>query len=134
MTKNKWIRRYPGNGPCRIGMAGMVLTVLLLALPFPAAAHSPAEVLISYDAAKRTLEVQITHNSSTPRTHYVQKVEIKKNGKSLTVAEYTSQPDQTTFTYTYPIVADSGDLIEATAACSVFGSRTGTLDLRKTLR
>ncbi|MBE0516493.1 MAG: hypothetical protein IBX41_03745 [Methanophagales archaeon] len=38
--------------------------------------------------------------------------------------EYTSQPTPATFTYTYAVTAGDGDLLEATAYCSLFGSKT----------
>jgi hypothetical protein len=52
----------------------MLATLLLLGFPFPAAANAPKEVLLTYDAAAKTLTVQITHSSSSPGWHYVAKV------------------------------------------------------------
>ena len=114
-----------------ISVKGVLLTALLqLGLPFPAAAHSPKEVLLSYDAAAKTLTVQITHSSSSPTYHYIEKVEIKKGGKVISTTDYKSQPDKATFSYVYPIEAGPGDVLEAKASCSVFGSKSEKLTVK----
>ena len=99
--------------------------------PFQAAANAPKEVLLSYDAAARTLTVQISHGSSSPGFHYIEKVEIKKGGKTSPSTDYKSQPDQATFSYVYPIEAAPGDVLEVKASCSIFGSRTEKLTVNK---
>jgi hypothetical protein len=121
----------------RIGTAEVcILSALLLFAGFPlaAGANSPKEVVLSYDQAKRTLEVRITHPSQNPASHYISKVEIKKNDQTIAVTEYQSQPQQDTFAYGYPVDIDSGDVVEVKATCSIFGTKTGKLDMRKTTR
>ncbi|MBE0557041.1 MAG: hypothetical protein IH628_07385, partial [Proteobacteria bacterium] len=66
----------------------MLAPFLPFAFPVPAAASSPDEVALSYDAGKRTLEVKITHPSKAPQRHYIEKVEISKNGSWVTQGEY----------------------------------------------
>jgi hypothetical protein len=115
-----------------ISVKGVLLTILLqLGFPFPAAANAPKEVLLTYDAAAKTLTVQITHSSSSPTFHYIEKVEIKKGGKVISTTDYKSQPDQATFSYVYPIEAAPGDVLEAKASCSIFGSKTEKLTVNK---
>jgi desulfoferrodoxin (superoxide reductase-like protein) len=112
--------------------SSLVVCVLLAAVlpvlfPAPGAAHSPKEVVLSYDQAKHTLEVRITHSSMTPSFHYIKKVELKKNGQTISVNEYKSQPDQATFSNVYPVEAARADVIEVKATCNIFGSRTEKL-------
>ncbi len=115
-----------------ISVKGIFLTTLLqLGLPFPAAANAPKEVLLTYDATARTLTVRITHSSSSPTFHYIEKVEIKKGGKTIASTEYQSQPDQATFSYAYPIEAAPGDVLDVKVGCSIFGSRTEKLTVGK---
>jgi hypothetical protein len=112
--------------------ACILMTALLLALlPAPGGAHPPKEVILSYDQAKKTLEVRITHGVSDPAKHFIEKVEIGKAGKTLLKTEYKSQPGPTTFVYSYPLDAAPGDVIEVKAACSVFGSKTEKLTVGK---
>lgn len=105
--------------------------VLGAGFPFPAAAHSPKDVVVTYDQAKKMLEVKITHGSKDGASHYINKVEIIKNGKSAVVTEYKSQPAPETFTYAYPLEAAPGDVIEVKGSCNIFGSKTGKLTLGK---
>jgi hypothetical protein len=109
----------------------LLAAALQIGFPLPAAANAPKEVLLTYDATARTLTVQITHSSSSPTFHYIEKVEIKKGGKTISTTEYTSQPDQATFSYLYPIEAAPGDVIEVKATCSILGSKTGKLTVSK---
>jgi hypothetical protein len=113
----------------------MLMTILLPAL-FPASggANAPQEVVLSYDQARHMLEVRITHASKDPATHYVKKVEIKRTDKTISTTEYQSQPGQATFTYVYPVEIGTGDVLEVKVTCSIFGSKTEKLDMRKTPR
>jgi hypothetical protein len=124
-------KNIPGSAGCRrIGTAGLcalIALALFMGFPVAAGAHSPKEVVLSYDSAKHMLEVRITHSVKDPASHYIKKVEIKKNGKASSVTEYKSQPGPETFSYSYPLDAAPGDIIEATGTCSIFGSKTGKL-------
>jgi hypothetical protein len=135
INQGKTVRKNQrGRGRLHGGViaACIVMTALLLTLlPAPGAAHSPKEVVLTYDQAKHTLEVRITHSVSDPAKHYIASVEIRKGGKTISKTEYQSQPGPTTFAYSYPLDADPSDVIEVKASCSVFGSTTEKLDLRK---
>ena len=127
MSRNERIQTNRRNF-LGISVKGFLLaTFLQLGFPFRAAANAPKEVLLTYDAAAKTLTVQITHGSSSPGFHYVQKVEINKGGKTIATTDYKSQPDKETFSYVYPIEAAPGDVLEVKVICSIFGSRTEKL-------
>jgi hypothetical protein len=112
--------------------ACILMTALLLALlPEPGGAHSPKEVVLSYDQTQKTLEVRITHAVSDPAKHFIEKVEIGKAGKTISKTDYQSQPGEATFVYSYPLDAAPGDVIEVKAACSIFGSKTEKLTVGK---
>ena len=106
----------------------ILMTALLLALlPAPGGAHSPKEVVLTYDQAKQTLEVRITHVVSDPAKHFITNVEIRKAGKTISKTEYQSQPEQATFAYVYPVEIGPADVLEVTVTCSIFGSKTEKL-------
>jgi hypothetical protein len=131
MTRHETLKGNPGLRRYRAAVAAVVVALFLtLALPFPAAANAPAEVQLAYDAGKRTLEVRITHPSKSPQRHYIEKVEIVKNGSRVSETEYKSQPEQETYAYSYPLDAAPGDVLEAKAICSILGSKTGKLTVR----
>jgi len=103
------------------------LFALLLICPLPAAAHPPGSVQISYLEKEQALQVTITHNSFMPNSHYIKKVEVKKNAEKPMIHEYTNQPDKTKFAYVYKLPLKEGDRVEVKVSCSLYGSWTGGL-------
>jgi desulfoferrodoxin (superoxide reductase-like protein) len=81
-------------------------------------------MVLEYDFASQVLYVTITHNSPTTSNHYVETVELFKNGIAQETFTYQTQPDRSTFTYEYPVTGQDGDLLEAMATCNIYGSLT----------
>ena len=110
----------------------MIFGTFLLALTafcfFPSSSYAdaPKDVTLQYDSSIQTLSVTITHKSSFPNFHHIKTVEIKKNNAVVNTARYDTQPKEVPFTYTYKVVAAPGDKLEATATCSLSGSKTAT--------
>ena len=105
----------------------LAAVMLLVMLALPAAAHPPAQVSLAYDSQNQTLKVTTTHTVSNPTSHYVFKIDVLKNGVQVLTKEYTSQPTSSTFSYDYPINATKGDVLKATAYCSIAGSRSAEI-------
>lgn len=89
--------------------------------PGQISAHSPSDVKLTYDLQAQTLKATITHTRFSDG-HYINKVEIRKNGNLVMLQEYKSQPSEA-FVYTYKVTAAAGDILEVTAYCNRFGSR-----------
>ena len=110
-------------------------TALILgpALLLPSAAHatSPSLVDPTYDAAAKALSVKIRHFSLFDSLHYIKFVDVKVNGTLALTKEYTSQPGNE-YTYKYDLDAKPGDIVEVTAKCSWWGSRTTAIVLTAT--
>ena len=66
-----------------------IFTIFALTSLCPTAvnAHAPQKVLLSYDGATKTLSVTVTHTRFS-EGHYVNKVEIRKNGTVVAVQDY----------------------------------------------
>ncbi len=108
----------------------LMVTTVIFGFPAVCQAHAPKDVVLTYDNQAQNLQVKITHE--TPWTsHYLKKVIVKKNGNIVETYLYESQPDPKEFTYTYKVEAVPGDVIEVTATCSIFGSKTVSLTLAK---
>ncbi|MBN2180062.1 MAG: hypothetical protein JW743_11615 [Deltaproteobacteria bacterium] len=90
-----------------------------------AGAHPPKEVLLSYDLEAKALSVTVTHTRFSAG-HYIDKIEIMKNGTSVASHSYTNQPSET-FTSNYTLDAARGDVIEVKATCNKFGSASGKI-------
>jgi hypothetical protein len=102
----------------------LLCAVLICTIPTPVNANAPSALTVSYNLETQALQVAITHPVSDTVTHYIYKVEIKKNGIIYNTTTYTSQPDPNSFTYTYHVNATTGDTLEVTASCIQGGSKT----------
>ena len=90
----------------------MLVTTLLMTQQV--IAHPPENIDVQYSLSLQKLTVVITHVTSDPTTHYVEKVEVYKNNVSIIQNEYTSQPSNTfTLNFTFPAVV--GDWIKVEA-------------------
>jgi hypothetical protein len=114
-----------GNRVMLIGWFLIAAVVFLTLHPGAAVAHPPGAVMLTYDLPSQTLQVTITHTRFSD-SHYINKLEIKKNGNLVSLKEYKSQPAET-FTHPFKVTAVAGDILEATAHCSKFGSKSGKL-------
>lgn len=114
---------------------GLIISIVCLmicaAFATAANAHRPGSVALDYIIDTKVLSVKIAHSVSNPAKHYVDKIKIEVNGELIKTFEYTSQPDNATFTYQYSIEAKEGDELKVRAECSYFGSRTEKLIVRK---
>ena len=108
-------------------MKALAAFMLLVMLALPATAHSPAQVSLVYDSQNQSLFVTTTHQVSNPSNHYVFKIAVQKNGEQALTEEYKSQPTTSTFTYDYSINTTRGDVLKATAYCSIAGSRSAEI-------
>ncbi len=114
---------------CCLAGGAALLCALIFVAPTPAVAHPPQKVLLSYDAATQTLTVTVTHTRFSTG-HYIEKLELRKNGAIVAVQNYKSQPAET-FTQTFKVKAVKGDRLEVKATCNKFGSVTGKLTVGK---
>jgi mannose-1-phosphate guanylyltransferase len=116
-----------------VQVVAVILMVFTVSFMYPQAslAHAPQDVKLVYDSQSQMLTVTITHKSPFPNYHYINSVEIKKNGNIQSTNKYKNQPDQATFAYSYKVPAAAGETLEVTASCSLFGSRTANLTVGK---
>ncbi len=84
--------------------------------------HSPTGMDLEYDEMNETLEVNIIHTVEDPEDHYIERVEIMKNGELFASEDYASQPSNSSFSYSYEISASTNDVIQVDAICNRFGS------------
>ncbi len=114
---------YTRIGRTMVILLSLIFVIMLHAQPGPFG-HPPSDMVLEYDYASQVLSVTITHNSPTTSNHYVETVELFKNGIAQETFTYQTQPDRSTFTYEYPVTGQDGDLMEATATCNIYGSLT----------
>lgn len=109
-------------------LMGILATAVFLIVA-PVAAHPPADIVMSYDPGAEKLTVTVTHVVDDPQTHFVKKVQVRKNGLVISDPDYKSQPTKDTFTYTYDVKAGSGDTFRVIATCSIAGNLEKVYDV-----
>jgi len=102
----------------------VLLAITFLLLCGIAIAHSPSDMRLDYDQGPGTLLVSVTHQVDDSSTHYVREMVIQKNGVTVDTVTYASQPSRETFTYSYPLTLEPGDVARVTARCNIGGSIT----------
>ena len=107
----------------------VVLSISLFSIQGNVYAHKPSDTSLDYNESKQSLEVTITHTVSNRMEHYVERIEVMKNGEVLLEEDYNEQPSDSTFTYSYDVEAVTGDTFEVKAYCNRFGTITGTLEI-----
>jgi hypothetical protein len=100
----------------------IVISLMVMVVIAPVGAHSPSNLVLSYDPAAGELQATFTHQVDNPAVHYVHRVEVEvEGGPDLLQQEYTSQPALDTFTYTYPVQVPPGTLLRVKGECSIGG-------------
>jgi len=113
----------------RYGFAAFIVLAAIALTVFPAAAHSPSDIQLSYNDAAKELTVVITHPVPDPQSHYIKNVRVKVNDAVSVDQDYKSQPAQDSMTYTYSVPLNPSDTIRVTATCSQGPSLTKTMDI-----
>lgn len=112
-----------------VGFFMFAAVVFLILSAGTVGAHSPSEVKLDYDMPAQTLKASITHTRFSD-SHYINKVEIRKNGNLVSLQEYKNQPAETV-TYSYKVTTVAGDALEVRAYCNKFGSKAESLAVGK---
>jgi desulfoferrodoxin (superoxide reductase-like protein) len=110
-------------------MGAFAAALVMVVFTAPAFSHGPSNVVLNYDLGNQTLSVTVTHSPFSD-SHYVKEIEVAKNGQSVGKYQYNSQPGDT-FTYTYKIPAQPGDVLEAKATCVKYGSKAGRMTVER---
>lgn len=103
------------------------LLMLCLFQPQIAWADPPQGIQLKYNLNAQILYVTITHSSLMNGSHYVKWIEIKRNGRMVSIQTYKEQPAGGTFTYTYNIPGVEDDTFEVTAACNLWGNKSSAV-------
>ncbi len=93
-------------------------------------AHAPSNVLLYYDFPNQTLDVIVNHTGDGS-SHYINKIEIYVNDVLNHTENYLSQTDIDNQEDDFVIPAVDGDIIKATATCSISGSLTGQITVQE---
>lgn len=102
-----------------------LIVVGLILVTSAAQAHPPQDIKIAYDKSTKMLDAQIIHPVSSPLTHYIDEVELGRNGKKIVVQKISQQENNQSQTVRYyvPEVA-VGDVLSVEGECNISGKLT----------
>ena len=106
-------------------LLGLLSVLLLASQSTVAEAHTPGPITLDYDSSSGILTVTVTHSTSDVNSHYIYEIVVQKNSVQVDIETYTSQGETSGVTETFTITAVDGDVLSATAKCSVSGQITG---------
>jgi len=108
-----------------------LMTLIMLCLSVSTVSAHPANAVSpAYNQETETLTVDITHNTSTPDKHFIQKAEVFVNGKKVDEQTFSAQDTQNGLTYTTPLSnVLSGDIIEVSCTCNRGGTKSGSVTI-----
>ena len=99
----------------------MVLTLAMLAgfvQITPVAATEPSDMQLVYDFETQTLSVNVSHYVANTKTHYIETIEIQKNGVFAQNRSYVNQSFNYGMYDTFSVSAVVDDNLTVTAICS----------------
>lgn len=92
--------------------------------------HPASNVDINYNFNEQSLTVTISHNTDNKETHYIEKIEVYKNGVTVIDEDYTSQPSSNTFTISFNVSANDGDVLKVETECNLVGKTEDSLTVK----
>lgn len=95
--------------------ARIVVMVLLIFCPRPAAAHPPGDVKLSYDAPTATLHIEVAHVAKNLREDGIRQLAIYKNDQELGRITIIRQTTPDGLTKDFSIDAVEGDAVRVRA-------------------
>jgi hypothetical protein len=95
-------------------------------------ATAPSDIRLVYEFDSQTLTVNISHYVANTKTHYIETIEIQKNGLSILNRSYTNQSFNWGMYDTFSVSANVDDNLTITGVCSKGYSLTSWLVVTST--
>ncbi len=102
----------------RIGIIITFALMVCLVHSNPVEATAPDDVQLTYDFDAQTLTVNVSHYSPSTKNHYIEKIEILKNGFSILNRSYENQSFSWGMYDTFSVSAVLDDNLTVTTLCS----------------
>ncbi len=111
----------------------MIIILFILGLvvnSYCVSGHPASNVDLKYDFDNQKLNITISHITDDTNTHYIEKVEIYKNGVTIIEEDYTSQPSSNTFTLSFDVSTNDGDVLKVETECSISGKTEDSITVK----
>jgi len=87
--------------------------------------HSPSEITASFDINTKMLYVTVEHSVKDVKSHFIKKIEIGINDKTIITQNYNKQQNESNQQAAY-LIPDAlvGDKITINAYCNILGKKS----------
>ncbi|MCU0640798.1 MAG: hypothetical protein MUC35_01775 [Candidatus Margulisbacteria bacterium] len=93
-------------------------------------AHAPSDIKAAYDQKNQFLTITVAHQVGDPKSHYVNAVEVKLNGRQVLAQRFDHQyGDKQQLVIAFWPNLKSGTELEIKADCSRFGAKNVRIKL-----
>jgi desulfoferrodoxin (superoxide reductase-like protein) len=117
------------------GLLTLIAIVGVLSMGGSAFGHAPKSIEAGFDTEAHLLNVVVSHDTKDAAKHFVDKIEIKLNGKKIVEQQFASQQDKAAQEAVYRVIdAAVGDEIEIVAGCNISGKKKATITVEKAKR
>lgn len=107
-----------------------ILLILMLLYSNGIYAHPPEKISLEFNKETHILKVVMQHPVEDAGKHIVNKITVKMNGNEAVTQKFTVQLNKEKQEAVFLIPGlKSGDKIEVTATCNVFGKKKETFDI-----
>jgi desulfoferrodoxin (superoxide reductase-like protein) len=114
--------------------AALMTAVALFLCAVSASAHPPYSVDLAYNKTTREITVTVSHPTTTPDWHFVQKIEFLVGDTVIHEKVFTKQEADSGLAYTTRLRnIQSGDTVMVKAYCSRSGMKTASLVIDSTI-
>ena len=109
----------------------IIFLILVVIIPQPTYAHSPSAMRVIYDPSSKLLSVAVSHPVVNPRTHFIRRIEVIKNGIVIAERQFIMQYRKVLQQYKFELEnVNPNDTISVIAYCNISGEieKSGTLN------
>jgi hypothetical protein len=105
-------------------LVGGILVLMLAYQPIYVQAHAPSSITAEFSYNYDVLYVQVSHNVEDNSTHYIEEIDVFRNGDQIFNKTYDNQMSTTGMSDTFAIFLDEGDDLYIIAKCNEGGQAT----------
>ncbi|TFG31323.1 hypothetical protein EU528_06425 [Candidatus Thorarchaeota archaeon] len=113
-------------------LLGIISVLFLASKGMVAEAHTPGPIVLEYNIGTGVLTVTVTHSTSDVNSHYIYEIVVEKNSVQVDIKTYTNQSSSSQVVETFSVAAVAGDVLRASAKCSVSGQISGEITVPST--
>ena len=114
----------------KLSLLAFSFCIVMGSITGDALAHPPRDIVAEFDNSTKILKIEVVHPVRSVDTHFIDKLEIRMDGKLMVVQNFDSQSSERTQEVLYVLIdARAGSAVVIQAECSIYGSSKKEMSL-----